>query len=138
MFFQGRGSGEQENISAKNAQHAIELMGEFDCFSGVTTMAGQGWQRDRLRPQSDGVIGGDDPLVVQAEATGEIEAAGQAAEVAGSLGGGTGEALVVVGAEAGQHNVGLLDGGGLSQTKFADQAVLAGAPGALDAALGLG
>ena len=97
-------------------------------------MAGQGGHRDRLRPQSDGVIGGYGPLVVQAEAAGEIEASGQAAEVASGLGGGTGEALVVVGARADEHNLGLLDGGGLSQTKFADQAVLASAPGALDAA----
>ncbi len=138
VFFQWRGSGEQENISAKDAQYAIELMGEFDRFSGVTTMAGQGWQRDRLRAQGNGVIGGHDALVVQAETADQIEAAGQAAEVAGGVGGETGEALIVVGAKAGEHNVGLFDSGGSSQTKFADQAVLASAPGALDAAFGLG
>src|SRR5258706_10464985 len=42
-----------------------------------------------------------------------------------------------MGAEAGEHGVGLLDVDGLSQTKFVDQAVLTSAPGALDAALGL-
>ena len=77
VFFQGRGSGEQENISAKDAQHAIKLMREFDGFSGIAARAGQGGQGDRLRPQSDGVIGGHNPLIVQAEATGEIEAAGR-------------------------------------------------------------
>ena len=71
--------GEQENVSAENAQYAIELMGEFEGFSRVTTMAGQGWQRDRVRAQSDGVISGYGPPVLQAEATGEIEASGQAA-----------------------------------------------------------
>ena len=82
-------------------------MGEFDGFSGIAAMAGQGWQGDGVRAQGDGVIGGDDALIVQAEAAGEIEAARQAAEVAGGFGGGTGEALVVVGAEAGEHGVGL-------------------------------
>jgi hypothetical protein len=79
-------------------------MGELDRFSGVPTMAGQGRQCDRLRPQRDGVIGGHNALVVQAETAGQIEAAGQAAEVAG--GSGTGEALIVIGAEACEHNVG--------------------------------
>jgi hypothetical protein len=120
VFFQWRGPGEQENISAKDAQHAVELMGEFDRFSGVTAVAGQGWQRDRVRAQGDGVIGGHDTLVVQAEAAGQIEAARQGAEVADGFGGGTCETLVVVGAKAGEHEVGLFDGGGLSQTKFAD------------------
>jgi hypothetical protein len=43
-------------------------------------------------------MGADDALIAQAEAAGEIEAAGQRAEVA--RGDGAGEALVVVGAEA--------------------------------------
>jgi hypothetical protein len=84
------------------------------------------------------VIGGDDALVVQAEAAGEVEAAGQAAESRCGIGGGTGEALVVIGAKAGEHGVGLVQGGGAGEAKFADQTVLAGAPGALDAAFGLG
>ena len=46
--------------------------------------------------------------------------------------------MVVICAEAGEHDVGLLQRGGARQTKFADQAVLAGAPGALDSTLGLG
>src|ERR1019366_2182692 len=79
----------------------------------------------------------DHALVAQTEAAGEIEAARQGAEVAGGVGGGAGKALVVVGAEASEHGVGLLQGGGAGETEFADQAILAGAPGALDAALGL-
>jgi hypothetical protein len=63
---------------------------------------------------------------------------GQAPEIAGGVGRGTGEALVVVGAEGGEHEVGMCEDGGLSETEFADQAVLTSAPGALDAALGLG
>ena len=83
------------------------------------------------------MIGGHDPLVAQAEAAGKIEAAGQTAEVGSGIGGGMGEALVVIGAKASEHGVGLQQGGGAGEAKFADQAVLAGAPGALDAALGL-
>ena len=112
-------------------------MGEFDGFCGVTAVAGQGWQGDGVPTQGDGVIGIDDALIMQCETAGQIETTGQRAEVAGGLGGGTGEALVVVGAELLKHGVGLGQSGRPSEAKFADQAVLAGAPGALDAALGL-
>src|SRR5208282_1192953 len=88
--------------------------------------------------QGDDVVGADHALVMQAQAAGQIEATRQAAEVARGLGGETGEALVVVGAEALEPGVGLLQGGGAGEAKFADQTVLASAPGALDAALGLG
>ena len=67
-----------------------------------------------------------------------IEAARESSKIAGRIGGGAGEALVVVGAKSGEHGVGLLHSRGLSQTEFADQTVLASAPEALDAALGLG
>ena len=87
--------------------------------------------------QGKGVVGGDDALIAQAEAAGQIEATGQGAKVARGVGGGAGEALVVVGAEAGEHGVGWLQSGGLSEAEFADQTVLKSAPGALDAALSL-
>ncbi len=113
-------------------------MGEFDGFSGIAAMAGQGRQGDGVGAQGDGVIGGDDAPIVQAEAAGKIEAARQAAEVAHGIGGGTGEALVVIGREAGERCVGIGQGGGASEAQFADETVLKGAPGALDAAFGLG
>src|SRR5258708_23263099 len=80
------------------------------------------------------MVGGDDALIVQAEAAGQIEAAGQAAKVGGGVGGGTGEALIEIGAEASEHGVGLFQSNGLSEAKVADQAVLTRAPGTLDAA----
>src|SRR5258708_12765778 len=83
------------------------------------------------------MVGGDDALIVQAEAAGQIEAAGQAAKVGGGVGGGTGEALIEIGAEASEHGVGLFQSNGLGEAKFADQAVLKGAPGTLDPALSL-
>jgi hypothetical protein len=49
-----------------------------------------------------------------------------------------GEAAVVVGAELLQHGVGLGQSCRPGEAKFADQTVLTGAPGTLDAALGLG
>ncbi len=138
MFFQNPRQREQQSVSAIDVQGAIEMVRELDGFASVAAVSGQRGQRDRVRAQSDGVIGGDGTLIVQAEAAGQIEAAGQAAEVAGGIGGGTGEALVVIGAKAGEHGVGLLQSHGLGEAEFADQTVLAGAPGALDAALGLG
>src|SRR5450432_3943445 len=83
------------------------------------------------------MVGGHDPLVAQAEAAGEIEAARQAAEVGSGVSGATGEALAVVGTEAREAGVAFGTSGGLSQAKFADQTVLISAPGGLDAALGL-
>ena len=84
------------------------------------------------------MVGADHALVAETEAAGKIEARGQSAKVALSLARGDGEALVVVGAEAGEDLVGGVEIAGLGQSEFADQAVLAGAPGALDAAFGLG
>src|ERR1035437_5007063 len=48
------------------------------------------------------------------------------------------DAVDVIGAEAGEPPIGLFQSGGLGQAKFADQTVLASAPDAFDAALGLG
>jgi hypothetical protein len=90
MFFESEGQSGQQGVATKDAQHAVELMGEFDGFSGVAAMAGQRRQSDHVRAEGDGVIGVNDALVVQAEAAVEIEAAGQAAEVANRVGGGTG------------------------------------------------
>jgi hypothetical protein len=91
-----------------------------------------------VRAQGDGVIGGDNALIVQGQAAGEIKAARQGAEVANGFGGRPGEALVVIGTEAGEHGVGLGQSGRTGEAEFADQTVLAGAPGAFDAAFGLG
>ncbi len=111
-------------------------MREFDGFSGVAALTGQGWPRAGVRAEGEGVIGGDDAPIAQAEAAGEIEAPGQGANVASGVGGGPGEGLVVVGAEAGEHGAGLLQSGGVGEAKFADQTVLKSAPGAFAAALG--
>ena len=83
------------------------------------------------------MIGADHALVAEAEAAGEIEAGWEGAEIALGLAGGDGEALVIVGAEAGEDLVGGVEIAGLDEAEFADQAVLAGAPSAFDAALGL-
>ena len=138
MFFERQGGGEQERVSAIDAQGAIQLMGEFDGFSGIAAGAREGWQGEGMRAEGDGVVGGDDAPVLQAETAGEMEASRQAAKVRSGVGGGVGEALVIVGAEPGEHGVGLFDGGGLGEAEFADQTILASAPDALDAALGLG
>ena len=137
VFFERQRQREEKLVSAKNAQSAIELMREFDGFSGIAAMTGQGRQRHGERTQGDGVIGTDDALVAQAEAARKIEAAWQGAEVPSGIGGGAGEALVVVGTELGEHGIGVLHGGGADEAEFADQTVLAGAPDAFDAALGL-
>ena len=84
------------------------------------------------------MIRADHALVAEAEAAGEIEARRQGAESALGLASGDGEALVVIGAEAGEDVVGGVEVASVGEAEFADQAVLAGAPGALDAAFSLG
>ena len=113
-------------------------MGKFDGVPGVAAFGRQGGKGDGVGAEGDDMIGADHALVAEAEAAGEIEARGEGAEIALDLAGGDGEALVVVGAEAGEDLVGGVEIAGLGETEFADQAVLAGAPGALDAAFGLG
>ena len=76
-------------------------------------------------PRGNDVVGGDHALIAQTEATSQIEAAGQAAKVAGGVGGEAGKALVVVGAEAGEHGISFCQSGGASEPEFADQTILA-------------
>jgi hypothetical protein len=113
-------------------------MREFDGFTGVATLARQGWEGDRVRAQGNDVIGSDDASIVQAEAAGKIETTRQRAEVASRLGGRMSEAAVVVGAKLSQYDIGLLQSAGVNEAKFADQTILKSAPGTLDASLGLG
>ena len=89
--------------------------------------------------EGDDMVGADHALITKAEAAIEVEARGQGAEVALGFASGDGEALIVVGAEAGEELVGGVEIMSLGEAEeFVDQAVLTGAPGALDAALGLG
>jgi hypothetical protein len=138
VFLQGQGLGDQQMISAINVQGAVQLMREFDGFAGEAALCGQRRQGDGVRSQSDDVVRPDNSVVAQAEAAGEIEVARQGAKVASGFGGAMSESLVVIGAETIKHGVGVFYSGGAGETKFADQTVLKGAPGALDAAFGLG
>ena len=47
LFERKRKSG-QQGVSAKNAQPAIELLGEFDGFSGVAAGAICHWNKSKL------------------------------------------------------------------------------------------
>ena len=114
------------------------MVGEFDGVPGVAAFGRQRGKRNGVGSERNDMVGADHALVAKAEAAIEIEARGQGAEVALSLASGDGETLVVVGAEAGEDLVGGVEIAGLGEAEFADQAVLAGAPGALDAAFGLG
>jgi hypothetical protein len=87
--------------------------------------------------EGDDGIGADHALIAEAEAAGKIETRREGAEVGLRLASGDGEALVVVGAEASEDLVGGVEVAGVGEAEFADQAVLAGAPGALDAAFGV-
>ncbi len=106
MFLQRQRQGDQPGVAAIDVQQAVELVREFEGFSGIAAVAGQGRQGDGARAQGDGVVSGDHALIVQRQAAGQIEAAGQATKVGSGMGGGTGEAPVVIGAEQREHGVG--------------------------------
>ena len=135
---QGQRQRQKQKLLIRDKQPAIQAMGKFDGVPGIAAFGRQRWQGDGVGAEGDDVVGADHALVAEAEAAGEIEARREGAEVALRLASRDGEALVVVGAEAGEDLVGGVEIAGLGEAEFADQAVLAGAPGALDAAFGLG
>src|SRR5258708_40225373 len=57
LFFERQGQSQQESVSAIDAQDAVQLMREFDGFSGIAALAGQRGQCDGERAQSDGATG---------------------------------------------------------------------------------
>jgi len=72
-------------------------------------------------PKSDGVIGGDDASIVQSQTAGEDRSGAQerkSRRIAAD-----GRSAVVIGAEAGEHGVGLGQSGGAGETEFADQTI---------------
>ena len=75
MFLERQRQSEKDLISAIDAQQAIQVMCEFDRFSGIAAMAGQGWQGEAVGAQGDGVIGGDDASIMQTEAAREMPCA---------------------------------------------------------------
>ena len=130
--------GEQQRWSQVKAQGAVELVGEFDDFSGEAARRRQRRELKDFAGPRDGVVGGDDALIAKAEATVEIEAAGERTEVGDGSGGWNGEAAFEVGQESLEHAIGVFQSANLGEAKFADEAVLEGAPEAFDAAFGLG
>jgi len=94
-------------------------MGELQGFSGVAATAGQGRQGDGVRAQGDGVIGSDHALVVRAEAAGQIRSGGAGAGNRRRRRPRDGRSAGCIGAEGGEHEVGMGEGGGLSETEFA-------------------
>src|SRR5882724_8164860 len=76
----------------------------------------------------------DDAAVATAQDSGEI--AGGGAPGSGGVGGGVGEAAIIVGEELGEESIGGLEGGDAAQPQLADEAVLQRLPEAFDAACG--
>jgi hypothetical protein len=134
----GKDKDKSNTFLYRDKQAAIQVVGEFHGIPGIAAFGGQRWKRDGVGPESDDVVGADHALIAKAETAGEIEARGEGAEVALGLASRDGEALVVVGAKAGEDLVGRVEMAGVGEAEFADQTVLPGAPGALDAAFGLG
>jgi hypothetical protein len=93
------------------------VVGEIHGVPGIAAFGRQGGEGDGVGSESDDVVGADHALIAKAEAAGEIEARGEGAKVGLGFAGGDGEALVVIGAEAGQDLVGGVECGIPSLTK---------------------
>ena len=115
---------------------AIEQFPELDATAGVGALVGAGRELNPARPEVDRVVAGDPARIATAEHEGEI--ARGAAPGGGRLGRGPGKASIEVRQELGQKGIGGLGGGDVAQAEFAGEAILQGAPEALDAAFGLG
>jgi hypothetical protein len=49
VFLERQREHEKKLVSTVDVQPAVQVMREFDCFSGIAAMARQGWQGDGVR-----------------------------------------------------------------------------------------
>jgi hypothetical protein len=105
---------------------------------GVRTAAASGGDGKAVAVEGDGVVVGDDALVLEAEDGVGLETGGPGAVGRLGLCGRDSETGVVARQEALQDLVGVFERVGSGLAQGFDEAVLEGAEEALDAALGLG
>ncbi len=114
---------------------SIEVAAYDDARLRVAGPVGIGQELQVLRAERDGIIIGHRALMGEAADVVELELRRQGPIGRPGLGGGAGKARIVAREEGRQDGVGLVEGAGLGEAEFTDQAILEGAPEALDAAL---
>ena len=132
----GRRLGGEDGAGVQDDEAAIEQFPELDATAGVGALVGAGRELEPAGPEVDRVVAGDPARIATAEHEGEV--ARGAAPGGRRLRRGPGEARIKVTQELGQKGIGGVRGGDVAQAEFAGEAILQGAPEALDAAFGLG
>ena len=131
----GRRLADQPRAGTDDQEPAVDTLAEVDAAARGGAAERTGGDLDPAGPQADGVVGGDDAGVAAAELVREVPR--PRAPGGMGVGGGMGEAAVVVGQELGEVGVGGRLGDEAAQAELDDEAILQGAPEAFDAPLGL-
>ena len=117
---------------------AVQVLADLNAGTGVGAGVWPRRDRDGTAFQRDDVVHADGAPIAKAEDIGRAEAGGKAA-VSGAAGGRPlAEASVVTGEESGKCGVGPFKGADVGQTQLLAEAVLKGAPEALDPTLACG
>ena len=131
----GRRLADQPRAGTEDQEPAVDTLAEVDAAARGGAAERTGGDLDPAGPQADGVVRGDVAGVAAAELVREVPR--PRAPGGRGVGGGMGEAAVVVGQELGEVGVGGRPGDEAAQAELDDEAILQGAPEAFDAPLGL-
>jgi hypothetical protein len=122
-------------VVVEDEEAAVEELTDLDLASVIAAVAGAGWDVEDAAGEGDDVVGGDGSRVAAAEGVVEVE--GRGAPGGRAVSRRVGEAAVEALEESGEEGASFLEGLDARELHLGDEAVLEGAPQALDAALGL-
>jgi hypothetical protein len=126
------------NALVEDVEGAVEALMEVNAAARVADSLSVGRDVHDHCSKPDGVVVGNEALVLEAEDVVERPSPGPGQPGGGGIGRGDREAAVVPGEIALEDHTGLLLGGGTGEPELAGEAVLERAPEALHPALGLG
>ena len=128
----------QPGALVDDAEGAIQMFMDHHPGLRVTATLGAGEELDQVFLEADGVVVGDRAFVLEAADVVERHTGRHRAIRGVRIGRGVGKASIVPWEERGEDGVGLGARARVRTAEFTDQAILEGAPEALDAAFGLG
>lgn len=134
----GQSLGGETVTAREDGEGAIEPLVDLDGGPSIGPAPSIGEDLEVMRSEAHGVVVAHAATVLEAAHRGEIETVRDGTKGGGSLRRGASEALIMAGQIGREEGIGtgeIVDPG---EAQFADQAILEGAPEALDAALGLG
>ena len=132
----GRGLTDQPLAGVDHQESAVDTLAQVDASARVGAAVRTGRDLDPAGAEAGGVVGSDEARVAAAELVREVPRPRAPRGVA--VGRGMGEAAVVVGQELREVGIGRRPGDDAAQAEFDDEAIVQGAPEALDAPLRIG